>query len=58
MLERELMNMYGTQYVFFMGWIFQFTQLYSCVFIASQVSKNEVFRFKQIIPKYAILMVL
>jgi len=59
MLEREVTNVYGTEsYCLHRMDFFQFTQLYSCIFIASQDSKNDVFRLKQINPKYAFLIVL
>jgi len=51
MLEREVTNMYGTEsYCLHRTDFFQFTQLNSYIFIASQFSKNDVFRFKQIKP--------
>jgi hypothetical protein len=49
MLEREVMNMYGTEfYCLYRMDFFQFTQLYSCIFTASQDSNNDVFRLRQI----------
>jgi hypothetical protein len=45
--------------IVFTGWItFSSHKVYSCVFIASQDSKSDVFRLKQIEPKYTFPIVL
>ena len=57
MLEREVKNMYGTEsYCLHRIAFFQFTQLYSYTFIATQESKNGVFRLNQIKPKCTFLI--